>query len=448
MRPRFPLHIFCVRNIFYLMKTTIKSVKAREVLDSRGFPTIEVDLLLESGVMTRAAVANGYDEAPYGSVSVRDNDPDRYHGRGVLQAAKAINETIGPALIGKDTEAQEEIDQFLVDLDGTQNKRNLGANVILVLSLASARACAIAKNVPFYQHITRSDSATLLPVPLINILDGGHHADNNLDFQEFLIVPAGAPSFREALRYGAEVSFALKEVILDKGYHAGVGDEGGFAPDLQNHEEALKMLLAAIERAGFEPGSDIYLALDVAADNLVSNGRYTLQNENLVDAESSAVIDFYEGLVDRYPIISIEDGLAADDWEGWRSLSERLGHRLQLVGDHLFYSDLARLSLGIRRGIANSILVKPNQIGTLTEICRLIHEAREGGLTQIISHRHGETCDPFLASLAVACNTGQIKAGATCRSERLSKYNELLRIEQELGEQARWIGINAFPRGV
>ena len=429
------------------MPEPIQTLIAREVLDSRGYPTLEVDLLLASGVMTRAAVPTGSDATPYGAVERLDKDPNRYGGRGVLGPVETINTDIAKALAGKDADDQEMIDQILIELDDSLNKSRLGANTLLVVSIACARAAAIAKGTPLYQHISRSDSSTLLPVPMINILDGGSHASNNLEFQEFLIVPAGAPNLREAVRYGAEVFHELRTVILDKGYHAGVGDEGGFAPDLQNHEEALTLLLLAIERAGYEPGKDIHLALDVAADNLFHNGLYSIANEDLVDVKADQFIDFYERLADRYPIISIEDGLAADDWEGWRKLKARLGHRIQIVGDHLFCSDRRRMTMGIQQGIANSILVKPNQVGTLTEICQLIAQAREGGLTQIFSHRHGETCDPFLASLAVACNTGLIKPGSMCRSERLSKYNELMRIEQELGEQARWIGINAFPRG-
>ena len=429
------------------MNTKIQSLLAREVLNSRGYPTLEVDLLLYNGTMSRAAVPSGQDRLPYGAMELRDEDPERYDGQGVLTAVENINDTIAKALLNKDAEDQGAIDRLLVDIDGTQNKRNLGANAILGVSLACARAVAIAKGVPLYQHISRSDNSTLLPVPMINILDGGLHATNNLEFQEFLIIPAGAPNFCEAVRYGAEVFHKLRSVILEKGYHAGVGDEGGFAPDLQNHEEALTLLLLAIEKAGYEPGKDIYLALDVAADNLFENDVYTVKNEDISEGTSSEMIDYYEMLVDRYPIISIEDGLAADDWKGWREFNDRLGHRLQLVGDSLFCSNSARLTMGIQQKIANSMLIKPNQIGTVTEICKLISQAREGGLTQILSHRHGETCDPFLASLAVACNTGLIKPGSICRSERVSKYNELIRIEQELGDLARWIGINAFPRG-
>ena len=429
------------------MNTNIQSILAREVLNSRGYPTIEVDLLLHSGTMSRAAVPSGQDHLPYGAMELRDDDPERYEGQGVLTAVDNINNTIAKALVNKDAENQEGIDRLLTELDGTQNRSNLGANAILGVSLACARAVAIAKEVPLYQHISRSDSCTLLPVPMMSFLDGGQHAANNLEFQEFIIIPDGAPNFREAVRYGAEVFHQLRSVILEKGYHAGVGDEGGFAPDLQNHEEALTLLLLAIEKAGYEPGKDIHLALDVAADNLYENGAYTVKNEDLFDVSASDMIDFYEKLANRYPIISIEDGLAADDWKGWREFNDRLGHRLQLVGDSLFCSNSARLTMGIQQKIANSMLIKPNQVGTLTEICKLISQAREGGLTQILSHRHGETCDPFLASLAVACKTGLIKPGSICRSERVSKLNELIRIEQELGDQARWIGINAFPRG-
>ncbi len=430
------------------MATKIKEILSREVLDSRGFPTIEVDVLLDSGVISRAAVPSGVEALPYSAIELRDKDPDRYNGYGVLNCVEIINNTVSKAIVGKDAEDQEEIDKILTDLDGTQNKSNLGANTLLGVSLACARAVAIAKSVPFYQHISRSDSSALLPVPMINILDGGTHASNNLDFQEFLIVPAGAPNFSEAIRYGVEVHHELQEVILEKGYHAGVGDEGGFAPDLQNHEEAFNLLIKAIERAGYIPGEDIYFALDVAADNFFEGSSYTIKNEDIVDAKASDIIDYYESIAKKYPIISIEDGLAADDWKAWRELVDRLGHKLQLVGDHLFCSNQTRLALGIQQKIANSIIIKPNQIGTLSEILDLINQAKEGGLTQIVSHRHGETCDPFIASLSVACNTGQIKAGSVCRSERVAKYNELMRIETELGELARWIGVNAFPRGI
>lgn len=429
------------------VSTKIQTLHAREVLDSRGYPTVEVDLLLESGVMSRSAVPSGLEPLPYAALELRDKDSERFGGNGVLQAVSNINTLIAPALDGKDAEAQEEIDRLLCELDGTQNKANLGANALMGVSIAVARAVAIAKGVPLYQHISRSDNATLLPVPMINTLDGGNHAPNNLDFQEFLIVPAGAPNFTEAIRYAAEVFHALRAVLEEKGYKAGVGDEGGFAPDLQNNEEAFSLLLTAIEQAGYRPGEDIFLALDIAADNHFEGSTYTIANEDLLDVDAEEMIAFYERIAERYPIIAIEDGLAADDWAGWRKINDRLGHKLQLVGDHLFCSNADRLTMGIQQKIANAILIKPNQVGTLTQVCKLIAQAREGGLTQILSHRHGETCDPFLASLAVSCNTGILKAGGMCRSERVSKYNELIRIEEELGELARWIGLNAFSRG-
>lgn len=429
------------------MTTKIKEIHAREILDSRGYPTVEVDVLLDSGTMSRAAVPSGAEILPYAAMELRDKDLERYGGFGVRQSVDNINDQISKALINKDAQEQDQVDKILLDLDGTQNKSNLGANTLLGVSIACAKAVSIAKGVPLYQHISKSDSSTLLPVPMINVIDGGSHAPNNLDFQEFMIVPAGAPSFCEAIRYGAEVYHEFQDILFEKGYHAGVGDEGGFAPDLQNHEEALNLLLSAIERAGYEPGKDIYLALDVAADSLFEGSSYTIKTEDLVNVDANEIIDYYERIAQKYPIISIEDGLAADDWKAWRELQDRLGHKLQLVGDRLFCSNTTRLALGIQQKIANSIIIKPNQVGTLTEILSLINQAREGGLTQIVSHRHGETCDPFIASLSVACNTGLIKAGSICRSERVSKYNELLRIEEELGDQARWIGINAFPRG-
>jgi len=426
---------------------TITNIVAREILDSRGNPTVEVDLTLDNGIVATAAIPSGASTGKHEAVELRDGDKGRYGGKGVLKAVNNVNEVIAKALIGKSVEDQEAVDQLLIDLDGTPNKGKLGANAILGVSLAAARATALSAKVPLYQSIAKSDQATLLPVIQSNILNGGAHAANNVDIQEFMIVPAGAPSYREALRYAAEVFHALKPILKSKGYATGVGDEGGYAPDCASNEEALQLIVQAIEKAGYEPGKHVYLALDVAASGLYNDdGTYSFPAEGMHHVSADAVIAFYQKLVDKYPIISIEDGLAEDDWEGWATLTERMGRKIQLVGDDIFVTNLQRLKSGIERRIANSILIKLNQIGTLTETLQVIALAREAGYTQVVSHRSGETCDPFLATLAVACNTGQVKTGSLCRSERLAKYNELLRIEEELGPLARWIGLNAFPR--
>jgi enolase len=420
---------------------------AREILDSRGNPTVEVDLLLDNGVVATAGVPSGASTGVHEAIELRDGDKGRYGGKGVLKAVYNVNEIIAPAVVGQPVEDQEAIDRLLIELDGTPNKSKLGANAILGVSLAAARAAAISAKTPLYQSIGKSDSATLLPVPMMNILNGGAHATNNVDIQEFMIVPAGAPSYREALRYGAEVFHALKPLLKSKGYATGVGDEGGYAPDCASNEEALQLIVQAIRKAGYEPGKHVYLALDVAASGLLNDdGTYSFPAEHMDHVSASEVTAFYQKLVDRYPIISIEDGLAEDDWAGWEQQTIALGNKIQLVGDDIFVTNPQRLKRGIDRKIANSILIKLNQIGTLTETLQVINLAREAGYTQVVSHRSGETCDPFMATLAVACNTGQIKSGSLCRSERLAKYNELLRIEEELGPLARWIGLNAFPR--
>jgi enolase len=349
-------------------------------------------------------------------------------------------------LIGMNSEHQVEIDQAMIDLDGAPNKGRLGANAILAVSMAVARAHAASSGVELYQSITRSDEATLLPVPMMNVLNGGKHADNNVDIQEFMIVPAGAPNFREALRCGAEVFHHLKKVLNEKGYATSVGDEGGYAPNCKSNDEPLELITKAIEKAGYEPGKDVFFAIDCAASEYHGEKGYTLAAEGIRDAGSDEVIAFYEKLVSRYPIISIEDGLSEDDWEGWKKLTVKLGSKIQLVGDDIFVTNPERLDKGIKGKIANSILIKLNQIGTVTETLNVIRMAREANYTQVVSHRSGETCDTFLASLAVACNTGQIKTGSLSRSERLEKYNELLRVEEQLGPRARWIGLNAFPR--
>lgn len=424
----------------------IKRIQAREILDSRGNPTVEVDLWTDTGLQTRAAVPSGASTGAHEALELRDGDKGRFGGKGVLKAVSHVNEIIAKALIGKAIEDQTAIDRLMIDLDGTPNKGKLGANAILGVSLAVARAAAETAGVPLYQSIARSDAATLLPVPMMNILNGGSHATNNVDVQEFMIVPAGAPSYHEALRYGAEIFHTLKKVLVDKGYSTGVGDEGGFAPNCASNEEALQLVVQAIEKAGYRPGTDVFIALDVAASECYSDGVYHFPAENLKGVGIEPVLEMYKKWIAKYPIISIEDGLAEDDWAGWKTLTQTLGNKIQLVGDDIFVTNPIRFKQGIEQGIANSILIKLNQIGTLTETLDVIQMARDAGYTQVVSHRSGETCDPFLAVLAVAANTGQIKTGSASRSERLAKYNELLRIEVELGEQARWIGLNAFHR--
>lgn len=424
----------------------ITRILAREILDSRGNPTVEVDLWTDTGAMARAAVPSGASTGIHEALELRDGDKGRYLGKGVLKAVANVNEIIAKAVIGKSVSDQAALDKLMIDLDGTPNKGKLGANAILGVSLAAARAAALAAGVPLYQSIAHSDSATLLPVPMMNILNGGAHAANNVDVQEFMIVPAGAPTYREALRYGAEIFHTLKKVLTEKGYSTGVGDEGGFAPNCASNEEALQLVVQAIEKAGYKPGVDVFIALDVAASGMAADGAYSLPAENMLQVSAADVINLYKGWLAKYPIISIEDGLAEDDWAGWKQLTVELGNKVQLVGDDLFVTNPIRLKRGIDEKITNSILIKLNQIGTLTETLDVINMAREAGFTQVVSHRSGETCDTFLATLAVACGTGQIKTGSASRSERLAKYNELLRIEAELGEQARWIGKNVFPR--
>ncbi|MDP8223490.1 MAG: phosphopyruvate hydratase [Candidatus Lernaella stagnicola] len=424
----------------------ISRIHAREILDSRGNPTVEVDLQTDTGILARAAVPSGASTGVHEAIELRDDDKGRYLGKGVLKAVNNVNEIIAKALIGKPVDEQAALDKAMIELDGTPNKARLGANAILGVSLAAARAAAQVAGVPLYQLIARSDSATLLPVPMMNILNGGSHATNNVDIQEFMIVPVGAPSFREALRYGAEVFHNLKKILVAKGYAAGVGDEGGYAPNCASNEEALQLVIQAIERAGYEPGKDIFIALDVAASELYRDGAYYFPAEGLDGVQPEELTALYKGWLAKYPIISIEDGLDEDDWDGWQKQTAELGNRVQLVGDDIFVTNPERLQRGVDEKIANSILIKLNQIGTLTETLDVIQMAKDAGYTQVVSHRSGETCDPFLATLAVACNTGQVKTGSASRSERLAKYNELLRIETELGEQARWIGKNAFPR--
>ncbi|MER3602847.1 MAG: phosphopyruvate hydratase [Thermus sp.] len=411
--------------------TSIIGVRAREVLDSRGNPTLEAEVELEGGVIGRAMVPSGASTGTHEAWELRDGG-SRYGGKGVRRAVASVNERIAPELIGMDALDQEAVDRAMLELDGTPNKANLGANAILGVSLATARAAAKALGLPLYRYLGGVDGV-VLPVPLMNVLNGGRHADNRVDFQEFMLVPAGAPSFQEALRMGVEAFHALKEVLKAKGYSTNVGDEGGFAPDLRSNEEAVELLLLAIEKAGYTPGKEVWLALDVAATE--GEGR---------SLSPEAMVDLLVGWAERYPILSIEDGLAEDDWEGWRLLTERLGDRVQLVGDDLFVTNPARLQMGIERRVANAVLVKVNQIGTLTETLETIRLAQRSGYRVIVSHRSGETEDSFIADLAVAVNAGQIKTGSLSRSDRLAKYNQLLRIEEHLGPAARFLGHAAF----
>ena len=417
--------------------TTIVRVAAREVLDSRGFPTVEAEVELEGGAKGRAMVPSGASTGTHEALELRDGGR-RYLGKGVRRAVESVNERIAPELIGRDALDQEGVDRAMRELDGTSNKAALGANAILAVSLATARAAAEALGLPLYRYLGGVQGVTL-PVPLMNVINGGKHADNRVDFQEFMLVPAGAESFSEALRIGAEVFHTLKAVLKEKGYSTNVGDEGGFAPDLRRNEEAVELLLLAIERAGYTPGEEVALALDPAMSELYRDGRYHLEGEGRV-LSSEEMVAFWEAWVERYPIRSIEDGLAEDDWEGWRLLTERLGNRVQLVGDDLFVTNPERLRMGIERGVANAILVKVNQIGTLSETLETIRLAHRAGYRAVISHRSGETEDSFIADLAVAVNAGQIKTGSLSRSDRLAKYNQLLRIEEELGQAARFLG--------
>lgn len=418
----------------------IVDVYAREVLDSRANPTIEVEVILEDGTMGRAIVPSGASTGAHEAVELRDNDPKRYGGKGVLKAVENVNEIIAPELIGMDVTHQIDIDSLMIELDGTPNKSRLGANAILGVSLAAARAAAEYLGLPLYQYIGGTN-AKEIPVPMMNILNGGKHADNNVDIQEFMVVPCGAPTFAEALRMGVEVYHSLKKVLSSKGLVTSVGDEGGFAPDLSSNEAAIEVILEAISQAGYVAGQDVFIALDVAASELYKDGRYTLNQKSFSAAE---MVDFYENLVEKYPIISIEDGLAEDDWDGWKILTDRLGGKIQLIGDDLFVTNTERLALGFSKGVCNSILIKLNQIGTLTETLDTIEMARRKGYTTVVSHRSGETEDSTMADVAVAVNAGQIKTGAPARTDRAAKYNRLLRIEEELDIFARFSGRKVF----
>lgn len=422
---------------------TIADVYAREILDSRGNPTLEVEALLESGVTARAAVPSGASTGEREALELRDGDKSRYLGKGVLTAVDNVNSRIADQVVGMDAFDQAGLDLRMIELDGTETKNSLGANAILGVSLAVAKAAAASLGIPLYRYIGGSN-ARELPVPMMNILNGGAHADNNVDIQEFMIMPVGAPDFSSALRMGAEIFHALKSVLKQKGYNTSVGDEGGFAPNLGSNEEALQVIVEAIGKAGYRPGEDVLLALDVASSELFRDGKYFLENEASPEKSADQLIDFYEDLVNRYPIISIEDGMAENDWDGWKKITDRLGDRVQLVGDDLFVTNAKTLQEGIERGVANSILIKLNQIGTLSETLDAIETAKRAGYTAVVSHRSGETEDTTLADLAVAVNAGQIKTGSLCRTDRVCKYNQLLRIEDELGSAARYCGRDVF----
>jgi enolase len=422
----------------------ITDVYAREILDSRGNPTVEVDVVLTDGIIGRAAVPSGASTGAFEAVELRDGDATRYMGKGVMQAVENVNLLISPEAEGLNPFDQPGLDRLLIELDGTTNKGKYGANAILGVSLAAAKAATESLGLPLYQYLG-GVNAKELPVPMMNILNGGSHADNNVDIQEFMIMPIGASSFAEALRMGTEVYHSLKAVLKEKKFATAVGDEGGFAPNLKSNEDALLCIVDAIQRTGYIPGEQVALALDVAASELYENGTYNLAGEGLKKT-SEEMIDYYEGLIERYPIVSIEDGLDEDDWEGWRKLTERLGDRVQLVGDDLFVTNPERLARGIKEKCANSILIKLNQIGTLTETLDTIEMAKRAGYTAVVSHRSGETEDVTLAHVAVAVNAGMIKTGAPARTERVAKYNELLRIEEELGESAVYRGRKALAR--
>ncbi|AHN28784.1 Enolase [Snodgrassella alvi wkB2] len=422
--------------------SAIIDIFAREILDSRGNPTVECDVLLESGVMGRAAVPSGASTGEKEALELRDGDKQRYLGKGVLQAVENVNNEIAQALIGIDASEQSYIDQIMIDLDGTDNKGRLGANATLAVSLAVARAAAEDAGLPLYRYIGGAGPMSM-PVPMMNVINGGAHANNSLDIQEFMIMPVGAESFRQALRCGAEVFHHLKKLCNDKGMSTSVGDEGGFAPDLASHEEAIQLILSAVEAAGYIPGKDIVLALDCASSEFYKNGNYELTAENL-SLTSAEFADYLTDLVNKYPIVSIEDGMSEHDWEGWKLLTERLGKKVQLVGDDLFVTNPAILSEGIAQGLANSLLVKVNQIGTLSETLKAVDLAKRFGYTSVMSHRSGETEDSTIADLAVGTNCMQIKTGSLSRSDRIAKYNQLLRIEEELGSAAYYPGKKAF----
>ena len=423
--------------------SAIVDIVGREILDSRGNPTVECDVLLESGVMGRAAVPSGASTGSREAIELRDGDKKRYLGKGVLKAVEHINTEISEAVLGLDASEQAFLDKTLIDLDGTENKSRLGANAMLAVSMAVARAAAEESGLPLYRYFGGMNGCQL-PVPMMNVINGGAHANNNLDLQEFMIIPVGAPSFREALRQGAEVFHALKKIIHDLGLSVAVGDEGGFAPNVDNHEAAIQLILQAIQDAGYTAGQDIVLGLDCASSEFYKDGQYVLEGEGGVKLSAAQWVDMLATWVDKYPIISIEDGMAEGDWDGWKLLTERLGQKVQLVGDDLFVTNTKILKEGIDKQIANSILIKINQIGTLTETFQAIEMAKRAGYTAVISHRSGETEDSTIADIAVGLNAGQIKTGSLSRSDRMAKYNQLLRIEEDLGDMAEYPGRAAF----
>ena len=420
----------------------IDAVNAREILDSRGNPTVEVEVLLDDGTVSRAAVPSGASTGAFEAYELRDGDKDRYLGKGVQKAVSAVIDELGPAIEGFEASEQRLVDAILLEVDGSENKKNAGANAILGVSLAVARAAADSADLPIFRYLG-GPNAHVLPVPMLNVINGGAHADTNVDIQEFMILPIGAETFSEGLRWGAETYHALKSLLKSKGLPTGLGDEGGFAPNLENNRAALDLLVEAIGKAGFTVGSDIALGLDVAATEFFENGSYTFEGTQLSSAE---LISYYTELLGAYPLVSIEDPLAEDDWDGWAEMTSQLGSRVQLVGDDLFVTNPKRLADGIGRGAANSILVKVNQIGTLTETLDAVSLAQRSGYTAVLSHRSGETEDTTIADIAVGTNAGQIKTGAPARSERVAKYNQLLRIEEELGDAAEYAGRSAFPR--
>lgn len=423
------------------MSTYIEDVIARQILDSRGNPTVEVDVELSCGVIGRAAVPSGASTGIFEALELRDNDQSMYMGKSVLQAVDNVNSKIATELIGEDASDQQEIDRLMLELDGTENKSNLGANAILGVSLAAAKASSLAYEMPLYRYLG-GITANTLPTPMMNILNGGAHADNNVDFQEFMISPVGATNFQDAIRMGAEVFHNLKSVLKSKGLATSVGDEGGFAPNLQSNSEAIDVILTAIEKAGYNT-EQIKICLDPASSEFYEDGNYILKGEGKTLSREE-MVDFYANWVNQYPIISIEDGMAEEDWDGWKLLTDRIGGKTQLVGDDLFVTNTSRIAEGIKRGVANSVLIKLNQIGTLTETLAAISMAHEAGYSAVISHRSGETEDTFIADLAVATNCGQIKTGSASRSDRVAKYNQLIRIEQELGSAAKYLGLSAF----
>ena len=422
---------------------SIRSIRAREILDSRGNPTVEADVILDSGIVGRAAVPSGASTGTREAVELRDGESDRYLGKGVRRAVENVNGELRDALAGMDVGDQAALDRRLMELDGTENKSRLGANALLAVSLGAARAAALDQGLPLYRYLA-PEGPHRLPVPMMNILNGGAHADNSVDIQEFMVMPVGFERFSEALRCGAEIFHALKKVLHGRGLSTAVGDEGGFAPDLPSNESAIELVLEAVEAAGYRPGDQVKLALDAASSEFYKDGRYRLDSEGK-DFSPEEFVEVLAGWVERYPIVSIEDGMAEDDWDGWAALTQRLGSRVQLVGDDLFVTNSAILRQGIERSVANSILIKVNQIGTLSETLEAIGVAADAGYTSVVSHRSGETEDTTIADLAVASSATQIKTGSLCRSDRVAKYNQLLRIEEALGESARYVGADAFP---